>query len=186
LRAFLSYDIEDQNVLSRVSALQNELVATGADLKLVRPEILHFTMRFLGEIDEDQKDTIIKALEGKVRSLELNVRFTGVGTFPSEKRISVIWIGIDPKSSEALGEHAKIVNSKIDEIGSFHEDAHESFNPHVTIARVKTGMNKDALLKLIQAHKTEELGSAMIKNLKLKLSELSPLGPKYSDLHVFS
>ena len=184
MRTFLSYDI-DGPVRSKVQSLQQELAASGADLKPVNPAILHFTIRFLGEIDEPQKDKIISALEGKVRPLDIEVTFKGVGAFPNESRISVIWIGIDGNSATIIEESAREINSMLESLGSFHEDSHKEFNPHVTIARVRAGGNKRGLVDFIQLHKSEEFGKSRIGPLRLKLSELMPSGPKYSDIHIF-
>ncbi len=172
-------------ILSKVERLQKELASSGADLKLVNPSILHFTVRFLGEIDKARTDKIISALEGKVKPVDIDVAFRGTGAFPSESRISVIWIGIDDDSSKVLSERSREVNSLLQDVGPLHEDSHEEFNPHVTIARVRTGRGKQSLVDLIRQHKSEDFGKSSIGPLKLKLSELMPSGPKYSDIHVF-
>ena len=186
MRTFLSYDVEDRALSSKIGDLQDKLSATGADLKLVNPEVLHFTIRFLGEIDEPTKEKVVQAIEGNVKSLELSVDFKGVGVFPNERRISVIWIGIDGASSRALVENAREVNSKLEGMDSLHKDTHEEFNPHVTIARVRTGKNKEELARFVSEHRHDDFGSAKVSPLRLKLSELLPSGPRYSDLHAFS
>ena len=66
MRAFLSYDIDDPSFIESIRNVQKELVSTGSDLKLVNPDLLHFTIRFLGEIDETEKDQIISSLRGQV------------------------------------------------------------------------------------------------------------------------
>ncbi|MDA4111622.1 MAG: RNA 2',3'-cyclic phosphodiesterase [Thaumarchaeota archaeon] len=185
MRAFLSYDIVDPVFLEKVSHLQNELKSTGADLKLVNADILHFTIRFLGEIDEEDKLQIVNALRGKVENFELDLVFRGIGAFPDERRISVIWIGLDPSSASTLEKQALTVNSLLKTVQVGGSSDPERFSPHVTIARVRSGRNKDRLVSFIYEHKNQELGSAKIKNLRLKLSHLTPSGPEYSDLHVF-
>ncbi len=185
MRSFLSYDIEEEAFRSRVKNLQQEMVKSGADLKLVNPELIHFTVRFLGEIDESQKEKIISALEGRIEPLDIQVEFKGIGVFPNESRISVIWIGIDQNSAKKIAQRAKEVNSILEGLGSFHKDTHEEFSPHLTIARVKTGRNKEALVDFIKTHNREDLGNSRIGPLRLKLSTLSPSGPSYSDLYVF-
>jgi RNA 2',3'-cyclic 3'-phosphodiesterase len=187
LRTFLSYDIEDPSLLSKVRDFQRNLIATGADLKLVRPEILHFTIRFLGEISEEEKEKIIQVLEGHIPSPGVEVKFKGVGTFPTEKRISVIWIGADEISAKKLEEQARIINTQLnEEIASLPKEDAERFSAHVTIARMRTGRNKDQLVRYLQQHRDENFGSTKIGKLRFKLSNLTPEGPIYSDLHVFS
>jgi len=185
LRAFLSYDISDPTFLEKVGQLQTELKSTGADLKMVNPDIMHFTIRFLGEIEEPDKNKIIETLRGKVENFELDLAFRGVGSFPDEKRISVLWIGIDPASGAILEKHANEINNLLHNVPLLKNEKPQEFSPHITIARVRSGRNKDDLVNFIRAHKHDDFGSSRIKHLRLKLSHLTPSGPEYSDLHVF-
>ena len=185
MRAFLSYDISDPVFLGRIERLQFELKATGADLKLVSPKIMHFTIRFLGEIEKVEKDQIVDALRGKVENFELDLNFRGVGAFPDEHRISVIWIGIDKSSAEILEKKAGEINSLLKCVPTLKNEKEEKFSPHVTISRVRSGKNKENLADFLRGHRNDEFGSTKINNLRLKLSELTPSGPEYSDLHVF-
>jgi RNA 2',3'-cyclic 3'-phosphodiesterase len=185
LRAFLSYDVEDPSLITRVRSLQHELDLTGADLKLVDPELLHFTIRFLGEIEEEDKSQIVSVLRGNVENFDLDLTFRGLGTFPNERRISVVWVGIDPSSGEKLEKQARTVNSLLESIGTLHRDSSDKFSPHITIARVRSGRNKEQLVDFIGSHKNDELGATKIGSLRLKLSHLTPAGPEYFDLHVF-
>jgi RNA 2',3'-cyclic 3'-phosphodiesterase len=185
LRAFLSYDIDDASFLGNVRSVQKELLGTGADLKLVSPNILHFTIRFLGEIDEADKAEIISALRGKVEDFELDISFRGLGTFPDERRISVVWIGIDPASKTSLEAHALKVNNLLKSVHTLGRVDDERFSPHITVARVRSGKNKENLVEFVRKDKNREFGTTHIHNLRLKLSTLTPAGPEYSDLHVF-
>lgn len=169
-----------------MAKFEEELRATGADLKLVRPEILHFTVRFLGEMSEQQCDEIIRVLEGHFPPLNVDVEFKGLGAFPNERRISVIWIASEEKSARKIEEEAKKINSRLEEqIPALPKQDQDRFNPHVTIARVRTGKNKDQLLGFLQERQNEDFGASKITNLRLKKSVLRPEGPEYSDLHVF-
>lgn len=184
MRSFLSYDIDEPSLLSRIGEVQRGLLTTGADLKLVNPELLHFTIRFLGEIYEVQKEEIIRSLEGSLPMLDVVVKIKGLGTFPSATRISVIWLGSDPDSARKLSEQAIIVN-KILEKSVKSLKTEDRFNPHVTIARVKSGRNKSELVKFLGEHSNDEFGNVKLGFLRLKLSVLATEGPSYSDLHVF-
>ncbi len=50
IRSFIAFDISNESVLRRFSEVQGMLLNTGADLKLVKPQNIHITMRFLGNI----------------------------------------------------------------------------------------------------------------------------------------
>ena len=185
MRAFLSYDISDPDFLARVQHLQSELKSTGADLKLVSPQIMHFTIRFLGEIEKPEKDQIVAALQGKVENFELDLNFKGMGAFPDDRRISVVWIGIDPSSAAVLEKEANQINTLLNSIPTLSGRKEERFSPHITISRVRSGKNKEKLADFLRQHRHDDFGKTKISNLRLKLSELRPSGPEYSDLHVF-
>ena len=185
LRAFLSYDISDPTFLEKVGQLQSGLKRTGADLKFVNPDIMHFTIRFLGEIEEPDKNQIVDTLRGRVENFELDLAFKGVGSFPDERRISVIWIGIDPASAAILEKQANEINKLLLNVPLLKNEKLQEFSPHVTIARVRSGRNKEDLQNFLRAHKHDEFGSSRIKHLRLKTSRLTPAGPEYTDLHVF-
>lgn len=181
----MSYDIDDKSFLERVHLVQNELMATGADLKLVNPRIMHFTIRFLGEIDETDKSEIISTLRNRVEDFELLISFRGLGTFPDERRISVVWVGIDPESKLKMEKQALAVNELLKSVPTLAKVDDEKFSPHVTIARVRSGRNKEELVNLVRKNKEVEFGTTRIRHLRLKQSTLTPYGPQYSDLHVF-
>lgn len=181
----MSYDIDDPAFLERVHDVQKELLATGADLKLVNPRIMHFTVRFLGEIDETDKSEIISTLRNNVEDFELVISFRGLGTFPDERRISVVWIGIDPESKIKMEEQALSVNTLLKSVHTLSKVDDEKFSPHVTIARVRSGKHKEELVNIVRKNKDVEFGTTKIRHLRLKQSTLTPYGPQYSDLHVF-
>lgn len=172
--------------MSKIAKFEAELQSTGSDLKVVRPDILHFTVRFLGEISEPQSEEIIRVLEGQFPPLNIDVKFKGLGTFPNEKRVSVVWIASEEGSASIISERVRKINTRLEEqLPSILGKESDRFNPHVTIARVKSGRNKNQLLSFLQEHKDEDFGTSRITNLKLKKSVLRPEGPEYSDLHVF-
>jgi RNA 2',3'-cyclic 3'-phosphodiesterase len=186
LRSFLSYDIEDASLLTKIAKFEEELKSTGSDLKLVRPDILHFTVRFLGEISEPQSEEIIRVLEGQFSPLNIEVKFKGLGTFPNDKKISVIWIASEESSARIISEQVRKINTRLEkQLPSILSEESDRFNPHVTIARVKSGRNKDQLVNFLAEHKDEDFGTSIITNLKLKKSVLHPEGPEYSDVYVF-
>ncbi len=162
MRAFLSYDIDDQLFLESVRIVQKQIAATGSDLKLVSPDILHFTIRFLGEIDETDKSEIVSTLKGHVEEFELDISFVGLGTFPDERRISVVWVGIDRTSQEILGKQALEVNRLLKSITTLRQVDDEKFSPHVTIARVRSGKNKESLVDFVRKNRDLKLGTTKI------------------------
>jgi len=97
----------------------------------------------------------------------------------------VVWVGIDPSSGKEMARQALVVNDLLKSVHTLGRVDDEKFSPHVTIARMRSGRNKEELVNFIQENKDIEFGTTKIRNLRLKLSTLTPHGPEYTDLHVF-
>lgn len=178
IRSFIAFDIGNEAILRRLSETQEKLVRTGVALKLVKLENIHITMRFLGSIQPDMVDRIHKEME-QVPFTSFDVEIRGVGAFPKLKHPRVVWVGIQ-KGSENLKDIFNQLESRLRKLG-FKPDL-KGFSPHITIARVKTGLNKAELIRCINELTNYEFGVLKADCLKLKKSVLTPKGPIYSIL----
>lgn len=177
-RAFVAIDI-DEAVRQKLVAAQEQLAATGAQLKLVEPPNIHVTMKFLGEVPEDKieaiADAMRKATAGAV-SFDIDVR--GVGVFPNLRYIRVIWAGVAGGRDEVIGIQQKI-DQELQPLGFRRE---RDFVPHLTIARVKTAKQKERLATFIKEMTDAEFGVTRAQAVELKQSTLTSKGPIYSTL----
>lgn len=179
IRSFIAVDLEDAAIKDRIVKVQNDLQQTRADLKLVEPEIMHLTLRFLGEIPE-QMVVKVKEILDSTRFHTFEASFSGVGTFPSLSRINVVWIGIT-QGQEELNEIFHQIEPKLRQIGMAPDN--KGFNPHMTIARVKSGANRAALADAVSKMRDLEFGKMPVKAVRLKKSTLTPKGPVYTTMH---
>ena len=152
---------------------------TGAQFKLVNPEIMHLTLRFLGEIPISTVELVKEAMSS-VRFPSFDVDFQGLGAFPNLKRINVVWVGIR-QGHEQLGEIFRQLEPKLRQFGLPGDD--KGFSPHLTIARVRSGLNRDPLADYISSKQEEEFGKMRMNSLRLKKSTLTPKGPIYETIH---
>ncbi len=178
IRSFISVDITDQVLLDKIVKIQQALLETGADLKLVEPENLHLTLRFLGEIPKPTLELVREELKS-LRFNQFKLNLQGTGAFPNLRRINVVWIGIK-EGEENLKEIAKKVESMLKKLG-FPPDP-KGFSPHLTIARVRTGKNKDRLVSFIEKFRDYEVGWMTVDSVRLKKSTLTPKGPIYTTI----
>ena len=81
IRTFLAFDIEDQKIIKRIAHVQAMLTKTSADLKLVKPENIHMTIRFLGEIQPSMVDAIHEEMK-QITFSPFQVQLEGLGAFP--------------------------------------------------------------------------------------------------------
>jgi 2'-5' RNA ligase len=181
MRAFVALEISDPKVLDSITAFQRELSATGADLKIVERENLHFTVKFLGEITPDQAQEV----DGRLKKLHLSsadVEVRGVGAFPSIGRPNVIWAGVPPVHEERVRPIAQGAITVLEGIG---ERDKRPFTTHATLARVKFTRGISELTSVLRTNSDRSFGQVRLVELKLKSSVLGPRGPTYADMGVY-
>ena len=182
MRAFLAIDVTNPQVVKSLVEFQREILACGADVKLVEPENLHFTIKFLGEISEQQSKVVIERIFN-LKFRPIRVRYEGVGAFPSLSRMNVVWVGLDRDGGDEMGRVAEAVIERIRDLSL--GDA-RPFTPHLTVARIRSGRNKDRLLQLLHETQDKVFGEDLLSALKLKRSQLTPRGPIYSDVYTLN
>ncbi len=181
IRSFLAFDIESDTVLNRLAAVQNLLVQTGADLKLVEPQNIHITVRFLGNITPTMVEKIFEEMK-KVQFFSFTVQIKGLGAFPDLRYSRVVWAGITEGADQLKSVFSQL-EPRLRGLG-FTPD-HKGFSPHLTIARVRSGRNKAQLAAFVTENANYDFGTIKAKCLRLKKSNLTPKGPIYSTLKEF-
>ena len=182
MRCFIAVDT-DTKLNSKVEALQRGLA--GLDTKLVETHNLHFTLKFLGEVNDKLLESVRIALEQVTRKYQpftINIENTGV--FPSEKFIRVVWFGaqeltnLQASVNDSLAGFFK--NEKKREKGTKRKPA-----AHLTIARVRSQKYRKEIIAFVNKHKNDNIGQMLVKEVKLKKSTATPKGPVYEDIAVF-
>lgn len=182
IRAFIAIDVEDEEILRELEGVQSLLVESGAELKLVRRENLHLTIRFLGEIPHFMVDKVGGIIE-KLKFPQFTMELKGLGAFPKMTRPNVIWVGV----SEGYNEVVSIFNfleGELRRLGFKPES--KAFHPHVTIARVKRRRNLERIVDVFRSYHNHVFGRMTVNCIRLKRSILSPRGPIYSTLKEIS
>lgn len=181
IRSFIAFDMESDEVLNKLSAVQKLLIETGADLKTVAPQNIHITIRFLGNISPSMAEKIYETMQ-KVQFSPFVVQLCGLGVFPSLNYPRVVWVGMT-QGAEQLKSVFSQLEPEIQKLG-FPRDAY-GFSPHLTIARVRSGRNKQLLAELVTKKANYDFGTINADCLRLKKSQLSPKGPTYSTLKEY-
>lgn len=181
IRSFIAFDMNNGAVLRKITGAQNLLVKTGASLKLVKPENIHITMRFLGNITLPLVDRIFEEMKN-VQFIPFDVKIQGVGVFPHLRYPRVAWVGIT-EGADQMRSVSSQLEPRLRKLG-FAPD-HKGFSPHLTIARVKSGRNKAELVECISENANSEFGVIKAECLRLKRSNLTSKGPVYSTLKEF-
>lgn len=182
LRCFVAVEIADTKILDNLRALGKALTATGAAVKLVEAQNIHVTLRFLGNMSCSRVEEVGELLD-EVEFYPFDVELKGVGVFPNLRRVNVVWVGIERGDVEFLNVFNQL-EGKLKGIG-FKSDR-RGFSPHITVARVSSGRNRDTLVDVVSDWSDREFGGFGVDAIQLKKSVLTPRGPIYSTLHEAS
>ncbi len=176
IRSFVAVDIPS-GMRDDIARIQREIATAG--LRLVKPELVHVTLKFLGNVPVEQMDEIIGALKG-IKSEPFDASLKGLGSFPG-RSIRVVWLGID-------GNFLPLYEAVEDALVPFgFERERRGFSPHVTLGRVKdpsSDVSKQISRKISQVGDVD-LGSFRVDHFLLKKSTLTSGGPIYEDLAKF-
>ncbi len=173
--------MDNELILTKLSAVQKLLVETGADLKLVSPQNIHVTIRFLGDMSPNMVEKVFNAIKN-VKFTPFSVQLCGLGVFPSINYPRVVWAGMT-QGVEQLKSIVTQLEPQIQALG-FPKDKY-GFNPHLTIARVRSSANKQHLAELVTKKAAYDFGVISANCLRLKRSQLSPKGPTYTTLEEY-
>ena len=173
MRVFVAIEISKEEILKKIQTFQKDVQIHARPTKI---DQIHFTLEFLGEIDQVKCDQV-KDIMKKISFSSFDISLKGVGGFPSLKNPRVIWVGIEKNGAEKLTGIANEIGIKLTGLGF---EKNKKFEPHLTIFRIKKKINDISVI--MKKYETVEFGVQTISKIKVKRSVLSPKGPEYSDL----
>lgn len=180
MRLFLAAELPDE-LLGRVDEIRTSLAAKLEGWRWVRPEGVHLTLRFLGEV-APESDRKARGTWRRVAAdaRPFRVRLHGVGRFPARGRPRVLWVGIEETSpGDALPALAAELEQAARGLG--WEAEMRSFNPHLTLARGRRGTRPDEPHDAVVRSGSE----VQVRELVLHRSQLEAGGARYTALESF-
>lgn len=181
LRTFVAIEISP-DVRSRARQLIGRLQSAAAKVAWVKPETIHLTLKFLGEVNLIDIPGVCDAVSGAVAELppfEIAVR--GAGAFPSVERPRTIWLGIGEGEGELVRVHAAVEQALA---GAGFRQENRRFRPHLTLGRVRGDRHLDELGQLLSQHADFVGGVASVDEVIVFSSELKADGPLHEPLAV--
>jgi 2'-5' RNA ligase len=182
VRLFVALEIPAavrDNLAAQVAELR-ELSAKVADKRprWVRPENLHVTLKFIGEVSPTKLEGIRDALSAIRSDAPVEIKFRGLGFFPNEQHPRVLWAGLD--ASANLPPLAGDIDGALETQGIALE--RRPFTPHLTLARIEPPGLHEKLRAAIQKNGAREFGSFQTREFYLIESKLKPSGAEYTTL----
>lgn len=179
IRAFIAIELSEE-AKKALAELQAEFIKSEADVKWVKPENIHITLKFLGNITEEQKEKIQEILDDNLKGFNsFKIGLQGVGAFPKPNYPRVVWVGTT--GEEQLKPIAKLIDEKINKLGFPKEE--RAFKSHLTFARVRSGRNKDKLTEALKKFEAFSGPEFLVDAVCLLQSALTPQGSIYTLLH---
>lgn len=180
MRTFVAIDIPE-DVRHKIVDLLQVLKPTTNSVRWTRPEGLHITLKFLGELSPERIEAVKTQLASVRLHAPLSLQISGAGYFPSEHSPRVIWLGIlaGPELAELAGQ----VEENLAAVGIPKED--RPFSAHLTLGRLRTPDKIPVVKETLRRREPLEFGSFTAEELFLYESRLSPGGSVYHKLARF-
>jgi 2'-5' RNA ligase len=186
VRAFVATPVPSRLVLT-LQKFQAALRARlrGNEVRWGKPEQLHLTLKFLGDVAEGTLSDLAESLKcacAGTTAFQLGLK--GIGCFPDIRNPRVIWVGVNGEL-EKLRRLQERIEAATKDCGD-HAENH-AFQPHLTIARVKAfGRETRPIGEVIEKTKAPQLGRWQVQQIELMQSELTPQGSRYTALATFA
>jgi 2'-5' RNA ligase len=180
IRSFIAVELP-QETRDALAVVQEQLRQSRARVRWLKPNSIHLTLKFLGNIASTQVDEIAAAAARQMRDEQpFTLSVAGLGVFPNKRAPRVIWAGIQGEV-ERLSRLQALLESGLEKLGFAREQ--RSFRPHLTIGRVKDRRRCQGLLQAMTALQLPECNSFDVDEIILYKSDLRPTGAIYTKLH---
>lgn len=179
MRTFIAIEVSEE-VRRGLGRVLEELKKVDADVRWVRPESVHLTLKFLGEIDPGRVTEIqwaLREVAGRYRPFSLVA--SGIGCFPRWESPRVVWVGLEGEVHKIVALQREVEEALV-ALGFPRED--RAFKPHLTLGRVRTPKGRQALVRKMREWEGEKIGEFWVQSLVEFESELSPSGARYTPL----
>ena len=178
-RTFLALDV-DEPCRKHLASVCERLGQTDAKVRWVRPRNLHVTLRFLGDVpDSGTADVcaIVAKVAGGIEPFDFDVR--RIICVPPAGKLRMFWAGVEDPS----GRMARLYDKLNAELAclELHVE-HRSFQPHITVGRVKFVGNARSLRCQAEAFADESFGVQHAEEVVIYTSRLTPSGPVYTSI----
>jgi 2'-5' RNA ligase len=191
MRAFLAIDLPEiiRNSLTiKLDDLRRTLTTGGQNkahrdsgIRWSRPEGIHLTLKFLGEVTDTQVEQIVAVLSTLEPIEKFLIEVKGFGFFPGPAHPRIFWAGVE--APPELARLAKRIELKMEELGFAREN--REYHPHLTLARFTHPLPEAILRPLAEEQNGLSMGRFEVSDFFLFESKSSPEGSKYGKVVRF-
>ena len=154
MRLFVALEL-GQDARKLLADCQRRLAAVDRHVRWVRPEQIHLTLKFLGEVPDERVPAVARALDPLGQSGPVTFVMDGAGWFGSARAPRVVWVGIR-WPNPALAALQKNCETRLAELGFPPEG--RPFHPHLTLGRVREGRGGPEVVPAVDALQAQGVG----------------------------
>jgi len=182
MRTFIAIEIPEETRQGLRDA-QRLLRTDAVDASWPKPEGIHLTLKFLGEVSETKVPEITSVLSlAAAGSRAFRLAVDGIGTFPNARSARVVWAGLGGEI-ECLDRLQAAVENAMERAGFEREN--RPFTPHLTLGRIKYIRSRDAWVRSLEQVKGLSLPAFEVSSFSLIKSELKQSGAEYTQIAKF-
>ena len=181
MRTFVAIDIPEA-IRAEIRKVMETPRPAAPRLRWSRPEGLHITLKFIGEISNSQVEHVKKLLAEWPRSAPIQISIRQTGFFPNESRPRVFWLGVE--AGPDLAALARQVDATTAALGIAQET--RAYSPHLTLARIAAPANLERLPAALAKLGRIDMGTFVAEDYFLYESKLAPGGSIYTKLQRFT
>lgn len=176
-RTFIAVAAEGEVHAAAQTAI-DRLQSAAENVKWVAPENLHWTLHFLGDLDDVEVAAVCRrTLEAANLVEPFLLTAQGVSAFPKVERPRTLYLGAGQGSDELIRLHGEL-ESRLADLGFRGE--RRRFVPHLTLGRVGRGSHGgEVLAERVAKLSNYEGGQMEVAEATVFASELGPAGPMY-------
>jgi RNA 2',3'-cyclic 3'-phosphodiesterase len=185
LRAFLGVSLP-LDLCRKVAGFQQELQNSLPTVNWVRPESIHLTLKFLGNMTPPMVERLLAAIEPvRKHQAPLTLQVQGLGVFPDVRHPRILWTGCTGDIPSLLTMVTQIEQA-LEPLGFSPEE--KPYHPHLTLARIRHDSSKvgGRLRQSGLLEQSQDLGVLPIERITLFRSDLSRSGAEYTPLWAVS
>jgi 2'-5' RNA ligase len=179
IRTFVAFALPGQ-VLERLRKHADRLKARRLPVRWVKPENIHLTVKFLGDIRPSEVDPVFQAMRATAAACRAaNLSAGGLGVFPGIKKPRVLWVGVTGELEALSRVHADL-ETRLEQAGFPREK--RPFKSHLTLGRFKEGVDPKSLAEILGSCSDISPAPFEARELTLYKSDLKPSGAVYTEL----
>ena len=179
IRTFIAVELSGP-VRRRAEKIIDQLRVADAKVTWVKPQNMHLTLKFLGDVPDNDVPEVCRVVNEAVRGFEpFELVFEGCGAFPTTTNPRTVWLGVEQGAEELTAIH-EAIDIALKKHLRFPRE-HRRFQAHLTLGRVReSGPNATELGRMIEQLKVVDGDLSVVDEIVTFASFLEKAGPTHN------